>query len=67
MRAETITRANARLVAAQRLIRFARAWGGGDVATADGLRFVVPVRTLNAAHNRSTSVARMGNVLQLCQ
>jgi len=51
MRAETITRANARLVAAQGLIRLARAWGGGDVATADGLRFVVPVRTLNAAHN----------------
>jgi len=51
MRAETITRANARLVAAQGLIRLARAWGGGEVATADGLRFVVPVRTLNAAHN----------------
>jgi len=51
MRAETITRANARLVAAQGLIRLAQTWGGGDVATADGLRFVVPVRTLNAAHN----------------
>jgi len=25
--------------------------GGGDVATASGLRFVLPVRTLNAAHN----------------
>jgi len=27
-------------------------WGGGEVASADGLRFVVPVRTLNAGPNR---------------
>jgi TnpA family transposase len=26
-------------------------WGGGEVASADGLRFVVPVRTLNAGPN----------------
>lgn len=30
----------------------ARAFGGGEVASADGLRFVVPVRTLIAGHNR---------------
>jgi hypothetical protein len=36
---------------AQRRIALAQAWGGGEVATADGLRFVVPVRTLNAAPN----------------
>jgi TnpA family transposase len=29
----------------------AKAWGGGEVASADGLRFVVPVRTLNAGPN----------------
>ena len=29
----------------------ARAWGGGEVASADGLRFVVPVRTVNAGPN----------------
>jgi TnpA family transposase len=51
VRAETITRANARLVAAQARISLARMWGGGEVATADGLRFVVPVRTINAAPN----------------
>jgi len=28
-----------------------QAWGGGEVASADGLRFVVPVRTLNAGPN----------------
>ena len=29
----------------------AQAWGGGEVASADGLRFVVPVRTINAGPN----------------
>jgi TnpA family transposase len=51
VRAETITRANARLVDYQAQIPLARAWGGGEVASADGLRFVVPVRTLNAGPN----------------
>jgi TnpA family transposase len=51
IRAETLTRANARLVDAQAKIPLARAWGGGEVASADGLRFVVPVRTVNAGPN----------------
>lgn len=51
IRAETITRANARLVDYQAQILLAQAWGGGEVASADGLRFVVPVRTLNAGPN----------------
>ncbi len=51
LRAETIAVANARLVAAQAAIPLARAWGGGEVASADGLRFRVPVRTLNAGPN----------------
>jgi TnpA family transposase len=51
IRAETITKANARLVDYQARIPLARAWGGGEVASADGLRFVVPVRTLNAGPN----------------
>ena len=36
---------------AQSRIPLARAFGGGEVASADGLRFVVPVRTLNAGFN----------------
>jgi len=48
IRAETIARANAVLVDAQARILLAQAWGGGDVASADGLRFRVPVRTINA-------------------
>ena len=51
IRAETLIRANARLVDAQAKIPLAQAWGGGEVASADGLRFVVPVRTVNAGPN----------------
>jgi len=29
-----------------------KTWGGGEVASADGMRFVVPVRTVQAGHNR---------------
>lgn len=51
LRPETLSRANARLVDYQSTIPLATAWGGGEVASADGLRFVVPVRTLNAGPN----------------
>jgi len=51
LRAETITRANACLVQAQRDIPLAQSWGGGYVASVDGIRFVVPVRSVNAGPN----------------
>lgn len=51
LRNETLTDANARLVAAQNQIPLVQAWGSGEVASADGLRFVVPVRTLHAGPN----------------
>ena len=51
IRAETLTRANASLVAAQNKIALAHAWGGGDVASADGVRFVVPIRTVHSGPN----------------
>ncbi len=51
LRAETLTQSNARLVDYQTMLWLAQQWGGGEVALADGLRFVVPVRTLNAGHN----------------
>ena len=51
VRAETLTTANAALVAAQNDIALAREWGGGEVASADGLRFVVPIRTIHAGPN----------------
>lgn len=51
MRADTISRSNARLVEVQTRNETARLWGGGEVASADGLRFVTPVRTVNAGPN----------------
>lgn len=52
IRAETLSRANARLVKEQSRIPLVKAWGGDEVASADGLRFVVPVKTLHGGHNR---------------
>ncbi len=57
---ETLIRANARLVDAQTLIPLAQAWGNGEVAAADGRRFVVPVRTINAGPNRKSFNAECG-------
>jgi TnpA family transposase len=51
IRDETLLAANARLVAAQNQIALAHTWGGGEVASADGLRFVVPARTVHAGPN----------------
>ena len=51
VREDTLIAANATLVAAQSRIALAQAWGGGEVASADGLRFVVPVRTVHAGPN----------------
>jgi TnpA family transposase len=51
IRAETLSAANAVLVDAQAQIPLVQTWGGGGVASADGIRFVVPVRTTNARPN----------------
>lgn len=52
LRAETLAKANAKLVDYQSTLSLARKWGGGEVASADGMRFVTPIRTLNAGPNR---------------
>ncbi|SQH34155.1 transposase [Pseudomonas mucidolens] len=39
------------LVAVQSQLELAQVWGGGEVASADGMRFVVPVRTVHAGPN----------------
>ncbi|MFB9681776.1 Tn3 family transposase [Streptosporangium vulgare] len=51
LRGETIAAANARLIAAQAELDIVRCWGGGHIASADGLRFVVPVQNLHTGHN----------------
>lgn len=52
LRAETLVRANARLVDHQSTLSLAQKWGGGEVASADGIRFVTPVQTINARPNK---------------
>nr|WP_212764092.1 Tn3 family transposase [Streptomyces sp. I05A-00742] len=49
LRADTIAAANARPISAQAGIPIVRYWGDGLLASVDGLRFQVPVRTINAA------------------
>ncbi|MBN6057712.1 Tn3 family transposase, partial [Nonomuraea sp. RK-328] len=51
LRGETIAAANARLISAQAGIDIVKSWGSGHIASADGLRFVVPVASLHAGHN----------------
>lgn len=50
-RAENISAANGLFIEAQAKIDVVRAWGGGLVASADGVRFTVPVQTLYAGSN----------------
>jgi len=52
LRAETLIKANARLVDYQATLSLTKKWGGGEVASADGMRFSTPIRTINAGHNR---------------
>ncbi|MFG2873976.1 Tn3 family transposase [Streptomyces sp. NPDC048337] len=51
LRADTIAAANATLIAAQADIPIVQFWGNGLLASVDGLRFTVPVRTINSAPN----------------
>lgn len=60
LRSETLIRANARLVDYQAIVPLARMWGGGEVASADGMRFVTPIRTINAGPNPKYYGSRQG-------
>ncbi len=51
LRLATYKAANATLIAAQAGIPLAQAWGGGLVASVDGMRFVVPSATVYARPN----------------
>jgi hypothetical protein len=51
LRPENYAAANAVLIDAQAELGLAQAWGGGLVAAVDGMRFVVPVRTVQARPN----------------
>ncbi|WP_160166735.1 Tn3 family transposase [Nocardiopsis kunsanensis] len=51
VRAETLAAANARLLQTQPEIGITASWGGGLIASADGMRFVVPSQNLHARAN----------------
>jgi TnpA family transposase len=51
LRAENYAAANTPLIEGQAGISLAQAWGGGLVAAVDGIRFVVPVRSIDARPN----------------
>jgi TnpA family transposase len=51
LRAQTLSRANARLVDYHMRLPLVQSWGGGELASADGLRFITPIRTLNSGPN----------------
>ena len=51
IRPETIAAANARIVAAQNALPIAHIWGSGEVASADGIRFVALSNAIHAGPN----------------
>ncbi|MHB8508665.1 MAG: Tn3 family transposase [Candidatus Dormibacteria bacterium] len=51
VRADTVTTANNRLVDYQTTIPITAHWGGGEVTSADGLRFTVPVQSISTRPN----------------
>jgi TnpA family transposase len=51
IRPETIAAANTRIVAAQNALPIAQIWGSGEVASADGIRFVAPSSAIHAGPN----------------
>lgn len=51
VRADTLRAANSRLIQAQSALGLAQRWGTGLLASVDGMRFVVPVATVNAGAN----------------
>ncbi|TDW26979.1 Tn3 family transposase [Cryobacterium psychrophilum] len=51
VRADTLRAANSQLVQAQSALGLAQRWGTGLLASVDGMRFVVPVATVNAGAN----------------
>nr|WP_234003938.1 Tn3 family transposase [Nocardiopsis sp. SBT366] len=61
LRPDTYSAANVPLIEGQADNALARAWGGGRVASVDGMRFVVPVNTIHARPNRRYFGRRRGS------
>jgi hypothetical protein len=65
LRAETLVSANARLVDFQSTLELAGHWGGGEVASADGMRFVTPVKTSIPDRTENILVQDVASPVQL--
>ena len=63
LRSATHAAANTRLVDYHTPLALAQAWGGGQMASADGMRFVIPVSTIHAAYNPRYFGRRRGSTL----
>lgn len=63
LRSENFAAANAALIEGQADVDLAQAWGGGLVAAVDGIRFVVPVRSIHARANPKYFGRRRGTTL----
>lgn len=61
LRPDTYSAANVPLIEGQADNALARVWGGGRVASVDGMRFVVPVNTIYARPNRRYFGRRRGS------
>ena len=51
VQSDTISHANVNLVEYHANLPITKRWGDGDVASADGIRFVVPIKTIDAGYN----------------
>lgn len=60
IRAETISKSNARIVDYHSTLPLALKMGTGNIASADGLRFTCAVRTINSGPNRKYFGSRRG-------
>jgi len=60
IRAETLAKANARIVDYHSKLPLAKKFGSGDVATADGLRFACAIRTSHSGPNRKYYGSKRG-------
>jgi hypothetical protein len=49
--------ANQRPVLISHALKHAHVWGGGEVASADGIRFILPIRTVHAVPIQRTSAS----------
>ena len=51
LRIDTLTAANQKIIHSHKKLELALAWGNGEMASADGIRYITPQRSLYSASN----------------